>query len=113
MANLDPANVIRIVRSIPSPDLKGGGGGGNSGGMEERVATLEANVGHIRTDVGELKSDVKSLSRDMADVKVILARIEAELSHKVDYKWLTVYVLGLVAVLMREEILAFFRAPTG
>ncbi|MBL3587428.1 hypothetical protein JMM61_18955 [Rhodovulum sulfidophilum] len=40
------------------------------------------------------------LQSDMTDVKAALARIEA----KLDYKWLTVYVFGIIAVIMRSEI---------
>lgn len=67
--------------------LPKGSGGPYDGGMEQRVASLE---------------------KDMTDVKVALARIEAKLDSKIDYKWLTVYVLGLAAVILRAEIASLF-----
>lgn len=74
--------------------LKSGGGGGTFDGMEARVGQLERSVDRIQTDV--------------TDIRVSLARIEAKLDSKVDYKWLTIYVLGIVAVVLRNEIMAFF-----
>lgn len=74
--------------------LKGGGGGGTLEGMEQRINRLE--------------DDMKEVRKDLVDIKVSLARIEGTLASKVDYKWLTVYVAGIVAVIMREEIRALF-----
>lgn len=50
------------------------------------------------------QAQVDRLQSDMTDVKAALARIEAKLDSKIDYKWLTVYVLGIIAVIMRSEI---------
>lgn len=50
-------------RSAP---LKGGGGGGTSGGMEARLAKLEAHVEHIQADLVKLAA----LPVDLATLKV-------------------------------------------
>lgn len=69
--------------------------GGNSGGMDHRITRLEA-----ATD---------TMQRDISDIRTTLARIEAKLESKVDYKWMTLYVLGIVAAIMKDEIIALFR----
>jgi len=66
-----------------------GGGGGGSDMLENRVAKIET---------------------DLTDIKVELAKISTKLDAKIDYKWLTVYVLGIVAVIMRAEIAALFTS---
>jgi hypothetical protein len=63
--------------------------------MEFRIKPLEDGMAEIR--------------RDLTDIKVTLAEIKTELRHKIDYKWLTIYVLGIIAVVLREEIAALFR----
>jgi flavin reductase (DIM6/NTAB) family NADH-FMN oxidoreductase RutF len=79
-----------------SERLKSGGGGGTSDGMEQRIGRLETKMDGVE---GRLTS-----------IEVALARIEAKLDSKVDYKWLTIYVLGIVAVIMRNEIASLFVA---
>lgn len=78
---LGPGNLV------PLRKIEGGGGGGSS--VDQRIAKLEG---------------------DVTDIRITLARIEAKLDSKVDYKWLTVYVLGIVAVILRNEIIAMFTA---
>lgn len=51
--------------------LYGGGNGG--GGMEQRLAVLEAKVSRIETDVNELKSTVAVVDKNTA---VILERLD-------------------------------------
>jgi hypothetical protein len=84
------------------------GGGGGDDGMSERIARLEASVGHIQADITQLRSDVSGLKSDIGDVKSTLAAMSAKLDSKVDYKWLTIYIMGIVAVILREEIAALF-----
>ena len=79
-------------------DLKRGGGGGTYDSMEARVARLEGKLDRVEDR--------------LSSIEVMLARIDAKLDSKVDYKWLTVYVLGIVAVIMRSEIASFFTAGT-
>lgn len=79
--------------------LKGGGGGGTFDPMEARVSRLESKMDRVEDR--------------LTSIEVTLARIDAKLDSKVDYKWLTVYVLGIVAVIMRSEIASLFTSgPT-
>ncbi len=60
----------RHLKAVPSESgfstvahpLEKGGGGGNDGGMEARVAKLEAAVEYIQKDVAEIKSELKSMN---------------------------------------------------
>jgi hypothetical protein len=56
--------------------LSGSGGGGTSGGMEARVAKLEAGIEFIGREITEIKNDVRSL-RDNArtDFRVLFGAI--------------------------------------
>lgn len=73
--------------------LKSGGGGGTFNPMEARVTRLEGKLDKVEDR--------------LASIEATLARIDAKLDSKIDYKWLTVYVLGIVAVIMRNEIAAW------
>lgn len=39
----------------------GGRSGGGDGGMEARLARVEASVGHIQTDISEIKGDLRKI----------------------------------------------------
>ncbi|MFC4731764.1 hypothetical protein [Salipiger abyssi] len=76
------------------------------GGEPPGFEMLEKRVENLEKDMREVKSD-------LTDIKVTLATISAKLDSKVDYKWLTIYVLGIVAVVLRHEIMAFLTSfPT-
>lgn len=61
----DGLNVIPGPWGEPStPTLKSGDGGGTFGGMEARVAKLEALSEAVARDLADLKSDVRELRRD-------------------------------------------------
>lgn len=77
--------------------------------MEPRIAKLEAQMEAARADLGDLKRDMGGLRAEVGDIKVVLARIETALTSKIDYKWLTIYVMGIVALILREEIAALFK----
>ena len=66
-------------------------------------------IERLEDDMREVKADLKSLGRDMSDIKTQLAVISAKLDGKIDYKWMSIYVLGIVAVIMREEIVGWFK----
>lgn len=101
MAQRDASNIVEATarfarhseRSLANFSAEhhntGDGGGGPPGG-------------------NDLERRVDKLDNDMVDIKVALARIEAKLDGKVDYKWLTVYVLGIAALILREEIARLF-----
>lgn len=97
----------------PDINLKSGDGGGTYDGMEERVTRLEIQVEHILQDTAALKSDMTNVKDRLSDITAQLARIDAKLDSKIDYKWLTVYVLGIVAVIMRNEIASFLTGSGG
>ncbi|MBO9398759.1 hypothetical protein J7400_18965 [Shimia sp. R9_2] len=78
--------------------LRGGGDGPYDGGMEARVEKLEASVERI--------------SDRLTSIEVSLARIDAKLDSKIDYKWLAVYVFGIIAVVLRSEIASLFSSGT-
>lgn len=59
-----------IALHIAATGLKSGDGGGNSGGMEARVAKLEAHMEHVLQDVALMKADVGTLKTDTATIKV-------------------------------------------
>lgn len=71
--------------------------------MEFRVERLEA-------DAKDIKSDMKAVRSDLTDIKVTLARIEADLRHKVDYRWLAVTLAGIALFALREEIITLIRS---
>jgi len=54
----------------PQLPLPGGGGGDNSGGVEARLAKLEASMDHVKADLGRL-----------AGVPADLARVAERLNH--------------------------------
>lgn len=54
--------------------LKGGDDGGMSGGMEHRIARLEAHAEHAQTDLSDLK-------QDMRDVRDRLRGLEVKVEH--------------------------------
>ncbi len=58
-------NVVRLTRDDDSP-LNSGGGGGNYGGMEPRVAALEADMKEIKADLKKVLVDLSYL-RGKAD----------------------------------------------
>lgn len=105
MPKVDPSTVVQAAarfqrhsdqslanfHSEPHDNGKGGGPPGGDG-MERRFEKIEG---------------------DLVDLKVSLARIEAKLDSKIDYKWLTLYVLGIIAVVLREEIAEFLTKTTG
>lgn len=68
------------MRDSKEQPLNSGDGGGTSGGMEARVAKLEADVGHILTAIGELKTSQTAAAKDLTDLKVSSARVETTVS---------------------------------
>lgn len=73
-------------------DLKSGDGGGNSGGMEERLAKLEAHMEHVQTDVSNMTSDMKSV-RDR------LIALEVKVDHLPTKGFTVMALLACLAVI--------------
>lgn len=78
--------------------LQGGGGGPYDTDMEKRVEKLEASIDKV--------------SERLTAIEVSLARIDTKLDSKIDYKWLAVYVFGIIAVVLRSEIASLFASGT-
>lgn len=51
--------------SIDSPGLAHGGGGGNNGGMEARIAKLEAASEHVVRELSELRQDIREVRQSL------------------------------------------------
>lgn len=60
--------------------LKHGGGDGTSGGMEARVAVLEAHVEHIRADLAKLSGLPGELASLRGDVSTMGAKFGGDVS---------------------------------
>lgn len=69
--------------------LKGGGGGDNYGGMEARVAKLEATTGYILASVEDIKKDVREI------------RASATTDFRILFGALIVATLGLAALMAK------------
>lgn len=80
--------------------LKGGGGNGTIGGMEARVAKIEAFMDVIRTEVAALRSD----GRDLRDR---LIRLEERVAHLPSkgfiFSTAVAIVTGLTAIIVLQE----------
>lgn len=97
----------RAVSSIASndPPLKGGGGDGISGGMEARVAKLEANMEHVRSDLAKLATvpadvaTIKERSSHLATKADVKVEITAAIDRSATKTQRTVQIVGaLVAI---------------
>ncbi|WP_449044176.1 hypothetical protein [Paracoccus versutus] len=95
--------------TAPHPQKRKEGGEPPGGNMEPRIAKLEAQMDAARDDLRSLKAACESLKDSASDLKTAIARIDAKMDSKIDYKWMTIYVLGIVAVIMREEIIGWFK----
>lgn len=56
------AELAGRIHALEVASLKHGGGDGTSGGMEARIASLEAHMDHVRTDVARLSSAPERLT---------------------------------------------------
>lgn len=77
---MQEANRRGRVQQDSDLPLFGGGGDGTSGGVEARVAKLEAQVEQLRVEVGRLASlpaDMAGVKSDLSSVKVSLGRFES------------------------------------
>ncbi|UHS60580.1 hypothetical protein HRR99_03110 [Agrobacterium vaccinii] len=79
MSNIDRDAFARFSQAAEAAkreaDLHGGGNGGNNGGMEARLAKLEADLEYVKRDVSELRTD-------MRDVRDRAVRIESSMATK-------------------------------
>lgn len=67
----------------------------NNGGddnMKERIAVLEAEVGHIKADIADIKQDMREVKTDIKGLVVALAGVNASISL---VKWLIPILISL------------------
>jgi hypothetical protein len=62
--------------------LNVGGGGGNSGGMEARVAKLEADVAHLVKQADKIDARLTVVGTDLGTIKTDLAVLKATSASK-------------------------------
>ncbi len=76
----DVVDIRGLAPPSRAPTLHGGGGDGTSGGMETRVAVLEANVRHIRDDVAELRADMRGVKSDIGQLRTSYGELRTDLA---------------------------------
>jgi hypothetical protein len=54
--------------------LKTAGGGGTSGGMEARLAKIEADVEHVKNDVAKLQDSGSDIKKTLSSIQVDIAK---------------------------------------
>lgn len=112
-----------VTISGQSQPLKSGDGSGTFGGMEQRVAALEAKTDRIETKLdglvasfADFKSDLKPLIKDVAEIKGHIngmpsAQAFGELKGRVDSLPTTAKISSLLALAVAIAGLAFNWAP--
>lgn len=75
-ARLDSYRHMPAVKGLETP-----GGGGHDGGMEPRVAKLEADVGEIKGILGRLEPMIADIHGRLPKIEERLTRLEAHVSH--------------------------------
>lgn len=68
------AKMQEISEKLDRLPLEMGGGGNHTGGMEARIAKLEAHVEHIREDIAGIRDALRDLK---VDFKIVWAAIFA------------------------------------
>lgn len=88
--------------------LPSGGDGGNNGGMDGRIAKLEADMEYVKRDVSELRTDM----RDVRDRSV---KIEERMATKTFVFSVYGIVSALIAAitLFQGQIQQFLGIATG
>lgn len=67
--------VATMITSFKDQQLHSSGGGGDNGGMESRVAKLEAASEYIQRDISDIKADIKEMRGEIAAVRTTDFRI--------------------------------------
>lgn len=67
--------------------------------LPERVAVLEAHVGHIRDDITGLRSDLKDIRNDVTSLKVNVATITENIRHLPTKGWAVAALLTTVTLI--------------
>lgn len=78
-------------------------------------AVLTERMGNMRDDFGRrfdaTDKKLDEISKGIASMAASLARIETEIKHKIDYKWLALSVFAIIMVMLRYEIMGLFNQP--
>ncbi|MRG66463.1 hypothetical protein GH789_14395 [Rhizobium pusense] len=112
MSNIDRDIFARFTEAAEAAkreaDLRGGGNGGNNGGMEARLAKLEADMEYVKRDVSELRTD-------MRDVRDRAVKIEERMATKTFVFSVYGIVSALIAAitLFQGQIQQFLGIATG
>lgn len=93
------ASKARAVLRDEQAPLRNGGGGGTSGGMEARLARLEADMDHVKRDVGDLRSDVRVVMSGVEGLRTSAGVIDEKLKHVATIGQMWVAAIGIVAAL--------------
>ncbi|RMC31582.1 hypothetical protein [Paracoccus alkanivorans] len=78
--------------------------------MEEGIRSLEIQVTKALDNTSGLKPDMSSTAKRLSDISTQLASLNGKLDGKVGYAMLSIYAFGIVAVVMRNEIMAFLES---
>lgn len=103
------------LRAVPSESgfstigrpLEKGSGGGNDGGMEARVAKLEATAEYIQRDVAEIKADLKTINEALrafgneVNGEFRSVRAEAKTDFRLLFGALITVALGLAGLMAK------------
>ncbi|WP_139103258.1 hypothetical protein [Pararhodobacter sp. CCB-MM2] len=103
-------------------DVRKMGGGGGGGDMPEVIAKLQLDQAVLAERVSNMHDDfgrrfdatdkkLDEISKGIASMAPSLARIETEIKHKIDYKWLALSVFAIIMVMLRYEIVELFNQP--
>jgi hypothetical protein len=112
--------VIHAIEQFQSHSHKrlnfGSGDGTSGGGMEPRVAKLEAAVEHIQKDIAEIKSDVREFRSAIGSLSTSSATLTERVSHLPSKGFIVtclVSSLGAVAALIvfQSSIQTLLKLP--
>ena len=70
-----------LVRLRDRAKLAGAGGGSDNGGMERRVAALEADMRELKATLGRIETFLRGLDDRFRRVEVDVAELKGKVSH--------------------------------
>jgi len=79
--------------------LGGSSGDDGGGGMEARIARLEADMAHVRSRVDESAGRIASLSEKVSDARTDIAVIKEKLTHLPSKSYAVVTAIAMVVAL--------------
>lgn len=87
----------------------------HDGGMEARVAKLEADSEYIKRDIGELKTDVKAMLARLGSIDSTLSGMNEKLDRFPTKLQLALWIIGGLATLLvgAAGLIAFLLRLSG